>query len=89
MKIEKFIYNRDCLKSTFHKTFENMTSISEKLKRLEQELILSHKDEEDKHNLSDDGIEIDRKFFLDFSKTNNRVKSKELCGYYLYYIIKR
>jgi len=75
-KIEKFVYNRDCLKSTFDKTFENMISISDKMKQLEKELANNENNLEKKHNLSDDDIEKDRKlFYLDFSQAKNRKTS--------------
>jgi hypothetical protein len=62
-----------------------MTSITEKLKKLEKELQqvqqvspnikYINNDEFEKHNFSDDGIEFERKFFLDFSKTKKNKKS--------------
>lgn len=89
LKLEKFIYHRDCLKNTFDKTFENMTSVTEKLKKLEKELSHNHshnnlRDEEEKHNLSDDAVELERKFFLDFSNTSKK-KSRDFGGYNLFY----
>ena len=79
LKFEKFIYNRECLKSSFDKTFENMIHISEKMKKLEQELAQTNlnTDIEDKLNKSDEGLELDKKFFLDFSLAKKRINSKD------------
>ena len=65
-----------------------MSSINEKMKRLERELAhFYHLNDinNDKRNLSSDEIEIDRKFFLDVTQAQARksFNSKEnLCGYY-------
>ena len=55
-----------------------MIHISEKMKKLERELAQTHliQDNEDKLNKSDDVIELDKKFFLDFSLAK-RANSKD------------
>ena len=56
-----------------------MIHISEKMKKLERELAQTHliQDNEDKLNKSDEGLELDKKFFLDFSLAKKRINSKD------------